>query len=148
MKFPSRPPAAPMHLNITSLLDVCFLLLAFFIASSAFPSNEGILPATLPKPPGSHDPSPQPIPPVTLNISLHSRGGDDVAIDIPGMVNPPTDFNQLADRLAGLRADTYLAADPVDIAVDDAIAWQHVANAFNAVRRAGFTNVTLGQLQP
>ena len=48
-RYQRRQPGSIMNLNLTSMIDVVFLLLFFFLAASRFTVPEGTLPADLPK---------------------------------------------------------------------------------------------------
>ena len=147
----SKRPQSVGELNLTSMLDVIFQLLIFFVLTASFAKNEGILPADLPAGPGkqtAEDPEP---PEQPLNINLRSLGGEDVSIEVEGMASPPASFDQLFTQLKSVqRSDSnptapYNPDDPVIIHPDQTIGWGHVVNAFNAAIRAEYTNVHFAQ---
>ncbi|MBI1371078.1 MAG: hypothetical protein GC162_20810 [Planctomycetes bacterium] len=132
-------------LNLTSMLDVCFLLLIFFMLTAAFAVGEGVLPAEMPAGPTPVANLTDPQPP--LRIALRSLGGEDVSIQLVGSSNPPTDFNDLSRSLRAMQhrpdqpTGAYLPTDPIDIVPDRTVHWTHVLNAYNAAVRAGYVNV-------
>ncbi|QNN22780.1 biopolymer transporter ExbD [Planctomycetales bacterium ZRK34] len=140
------------QLNLTSMLDVCFLLLIFFVLTASFDLGEGILPTELPHDGLSANANPTTPPPMPLNIALRSLGGDDVSIQVSGMTAAPADFHELYAVLADHRYDPatnptapYMEEDPITITPDRTVRWAHVVNAFNAARRARYANVQFAQ---
>lgn len=138
-------PKKMADLNLTSMLDVCFQLLIFFILTASFAVGEGILPAELPTGQGKASDTEAPEQPIKL--FLRSLGGDDVSIQIEGSPTPPRDFRELFSVLQGMQNSPsnptapYNADDPVIIKPDGTVKWVHVVNTFNAAIRAKYTNV-------
>ncbi|MBI1371079.1 MAG: hypothetical protein GC162_20815 [Planctomycetes bacterium] len=147
----SKKPAQSgvTELNLTSMLDVCFQLLIFFILTASFAVGEGILPADLPAGQGkaSKDEPPQ----GQLKIFLRSLGGDDVSIQLEGSPTPPGNALELYAMLKSIQngpdnpSAPYNPDDPVIIKPDGTVKWKHVVNTFNAAVRAKFTNVNFAQ---
>lgn len=138
----NRKPSKMKELNLTSMLDVCFQLLIFFILTASFTVHEGVLPANLPFGQG---PETMDEPPETpLNIALSSAGGDDVVIHLEGVPAGFTSFDELYKRLKGMRA-VYDEKSPVNIKPAPAVQWGHVINAFNQARRAKFKSINFAQ---
>lgn len=140
-------------LNLTSMMDVCFQLLIFFVLTAAFAVGEGILPADLPageSAAASDDPNP---PTQPINIVLRSLGGQDVSIQLENFPSPPANFNELYTMLKSVQNSPqnptapYNPDDPVIIKPDGTVKWGHVVNAFNAAIRAKYTNVNFAQPQ-
>ena len=140
-----------VSLSLTSMLDVCFQLLIFFILTASFAVGEGILPADLPageSAASTDDPNP---PTQPINIVLRSLGGNDVSIQIDRFPSPPANFNELYSMLKSVQNSPsnptapYNADDPVIIKPDGTVSWGNVVNAFNAVIRARYTNVNFAQ---
>ncbi len=141
------------QLNLTSMMDVCFQLLIFFIVTASFAVGEGILPAELPAGQGKKSSETEP-PEQPVTILLRSLGGQDVAVEILGNSTPlGKNFNELYAVLWQLqnRSDNpngpYTPEDPIIIKPDGSVAWGHVVNAFNAAIRAKYTNVNFAQPQ-
>lgn len=137
--------------NLTSMLDVCFLLLIFFVLTASFDLGEGILPTELP---ADHDRQADPAvpPPSPLDISLRSLGGDDVSIQVAGMPDTLANYRELYSLLEAFHHDPvtnptgpYSADDLITITPDRTVRWAHVVNAFNAARRARYANVQFAQ---
>jgi len=144
-----KVPKGVKEMNLTSMLDVCFQLLIFFILTASFAVGEGVLPAELPTGQGkaSDDEPPQ----QPIKIFLRSLGGDDVSIQIEGSPTPPTNFRELYSVLRGMQNSPqnptapYNPDDPVIIKPDGTVKWKHVVNTFNAAIKSEYTNVNFAQ---
>lgn len=134
-----------MQLNLTSMIDVIFQLLIYFVVTASFTQDEGVLAAKMPQREGS---SQQDIPPQELVISIQAAGTDYV-LSIEGAPNPMVPhFTALKRRLEGMQyapergfTGTVKPDDPVKIRPDAKVRWQHVVNAFNAAVAAKYTDV-------
>ena len=141
-------PRGVAQMNLSSMLDVCFQLLIFFVLTATFAVGEGVLPADLPT--GSGAPSDEAPPELPLKILLKSLGGDDVSIQLEALPSPPN-FDDLARILVTVqnRPDNptgkFNPDDPVIIQADATVGWGHVVNAFNAAVRARYTNVNFAK---
>ncbi len=133
-------------LNLTSMMDVCFQLLIFFILTASFTVGEGILPAYLPFGQGPSTSEDEP-PEQPLNIVLSSAGGDDIKIMIEGSADALTSFKSLYSRMQDLRRTVYDEKSPVNIRPDANVPWKHVVNCFNQAIRAKFKSVNFAQVQ-
>ena len=143
-----------MQLNLTSMIDVIFQLLIYFVVTASFAVGEGIIPAQLPVGPGKPKDDTKP-PTRPLNIVVKSAGVTNTSyrLYLEGAPRPPTTFSELWETLAALRYDpntgqgTYKSDNPVIIKPDGDVRWQHVVNAFNAAVRARYTNISFAQAQ-
>lgn len=145
-------PKGVGQLQLTSMMDVVFQLLIFFILTANFAVDEGILPADLPQgtPPVPIDVKP-PDPP--LKIVLQTVNVDGVSIWVEGSNTITSgDFNELFSRLNGWRFDSqtnpnglYKADNPVVIKPMTDVRWGFVVDTFNAAVRAKYTNVSFAQ---
>jgi biopolymer transport protein ExbD len=139
----ARKTSAVRDLNLTSCIDIVFLLLVYFIITVSFPAPEGSMAAPLP----GTDVHPVPRPQLPLKIHVTSMGETGYRLDIQGHPVRPAGFGDLIAMMKRLRgadgtAAPYAADDLVLVAPGDKVRWQHVVNAYNASRRAGFTQVT------
>ncbi len=146
-----RPQRGVRQLNLTSMLDVCFQLLIFFILTANFAMNEGVLPADLPQ---GNPPDPVDVPPPEepLKIVLLPAGGDGEGVSVwleSVEIKEPEPLDTLYLRLKTMRWDektnptgTYEADNPILIKPEGEVRWGHVVGAFNAVLRAKYTNVS------
>jgi biopolymer transport protein ExbD len=148
-----KPKQGVAQLNLTSMMDVCFQLLIFFVLTASFAMGEGILPADLPTGESARstdDPEP---PDQPINIVLRSLGGQDVSIVLEGAAAAPANFEELFKTLKSVQNSPsnptapYNADDPVIIKPDATVPWGHVVNAFNSAIRARYTNVNFAQPQ-
>ena len=140
-----------MQLNLTSMIDVIFLLLIYFVITASFSADEGILTAKLPE--GTGKPSEVPKPPERpIRIRLASlRSPIECRIELAGLGRSPRSFGELHTLLAGMQLNdrnpsgAFKPDNPVIIEPDRHVRWQHVVNAFNAAIRARFLNVSFAQ---
>lgn len=145
--------AGVRELKLTSMLDVCFLLLIFFVLTANFSMGEGILPADLPGDTPITDVTVE-IPPQPLAIALHSLGDDQVSIQLAG----PNESIASIDELRRVLRDRQLSpsnpggiysdADPVVIQPDATVSWSHVVGVYDAAYSAAYENIHFAPAQP
>ena len=144
-----------MQLNLTSMIDVVFQLLIYFVVTSSFAVGEGVITAKLPTGPGDPTQSKKP-PDRPLKIIVNSAGaiGADYRVYIEGLAGRPNSFRELSETLIQLQYDpqrglngAYKPDNPVIIKPDGSVRWQHVVNAFNATVKARYSNVSFAQAQ-
>lgn len=145
--------AGNMNLNLTSMIDVVFQLLIYFVVTSNFAVGEGVITAKLPIGPGSAQASQKP-PEQPLKIIVNSAGaiGTSYRVYIETFAQRPNTFSELSDMLIQLQYDptrgldgAYKPDNPVIIKPTGNVRWQHVVNAFNATVRARYSNVAFAQ---
>ena len=146
-------PPAKMQLQITSLIDVIFQLLIYFIVTASFVMGEGALPADLPHG-GDMARSRAVHPEQPLNILLRPVGNSSVRIEVQGFRKPTDSFAQLQDYLGALqfnpklkRSGFYKPSNPVIIKPVGQVRWQHVLNAFNSAVAMGYENVSFARVR-
>lgn len=142
------------QLNLTSMLDVCFQLLIFFILTANFALNEGVLPADLPQ---GNPPHPVDVPPpeeplkivLSLNETDPTKPRLQVWLETVGVIDDPNPLEALYGKLNSWRWDektnpsaAYDADNPILIKPQGDVDWGYVVGAFNAVLRAKYTNVS------
>ena len=154
-----RRPAQVGELNLTSMIDVIFQLLIYFVVTASFMLNEGVLTAKLPQGSGSPVAADE-LPPEKINVRLTADPADDTLVQIErGSTNNPVryeSFGELAADLDRLRYDPeigqaggiYNPDNPVIIEPQGTVRWQHVVNAFNAAVAAQYTNVSFAEAKP
>ncbi len=133
------------QLNLTSMMDVTFQLLIFFVLTAAFALNEGVLRADLPT--GPPKPKPVEIPKEPIEVTLR-RHDAQVFIDVNGQqvgsLSGLYDFlsrNNQGENPNGI----YSVDEPVVIKPKGDVSWDDVFGAFNAATRAKFTNIAFAK---
>jgi len=136
-------------LNISSLIDVCFLLLIYFLVTTQIVRKEQELSTTLPSVKSTTTP------PVLAPLSLLLEANGNVSIeDETGLVeliesNPDKrDLPYLTQRLELHRsiADTSSQTALVQIRVDGGTVQQRVIDVLNALAGARITEITFRDL--
>jgi len=138
------------QLNLTSMIDVIFLLLIYFVITASFVENEGVLVAKLPAGSGVEAP-PEELPPQNIDIFLSSYDTTGARINVGGAAEF-TSFAELRAHLIGIQnnpskgRDGWAAVDnPIIIRPSGDVRWNHVVDAFNASFGAGYANISFAQ---
>ena len=138
---------ASFTLNMTSMIDVVFQLLIYFVITASFVMGEGVITANFPS--GSGPSQPDPLDPKQpIRITLSSRGESGYRLDVDRAPTAPSTFGELAKMLEGMQVGKggfFEADNPVVIAPSGDVRWQHVVNAFNAAVRARYKNIAFSQ---
>ncbi len=136
-----------MAVNFTSMIDVIFNLLIYFVITASFAVGEGVILAKLPA--GTGAAAENKLPERPINIELTSHDVYEVRIRVEGASEAPTHFTGLIQLLESLQSDPgrgrngpYKPDNPVIIRPDGQVRWQHVVNAFNACIKARYSNVS------
>ncbi len=145
-----RRKAGSMGLNLTSMIDVVFLLLIYFMVATEFKTAEESFPMDLPM--RNHgniltlDNEP-------LVIFVESAGTSpsDIRIRLDGPWDSIASLEELLSFLrnnkigtfgsSGLFAETH----PIQIKPTDETRWDHAVAAYNTVARANYVNITLDE---
>ena len=147
-------PPARMQLNLTSMIDVIFQLLIYFVVTANFMLDEGVLVAKMPQGTGKSSEEQVEPPPQKLEIRLTSSGATGVNINVGGATRL-SNFTALSQELVNLQFDPeagrtggmYKPDNPVIIKPSRDVRWKHVVNAFNAAVAARYSNVAFAQAQ-
>ncbi len=155
MTGPARPGRrgrrrmARVGLNLTSMIDVVFLLLVYFMTVTEFKVGEEIYRLDLPQRGLAADPFELPLEPVRITVT--SVATDDYVLRLTGPLASglrPATFQQLFELLSNTRrtalaAGGLLEADhPIIIEPSGGTSWAHAMGAFNAAIRAKYSNIT------
>ncbi len=148
----SRHPGRVGQLNLTSMIDVIFLLLIYFVVTSNFRIDEGVLTATLPQGQGKPLVSTD-LPPQKIEVLITAGTVDDTQVAIQVGSQAFASFAQLRQDLAsklydpdaGQLGGLYEADNPIVIQPGTNVRWQHVVDAFNACVAAKYTNVSFAK---
>ena len=155
-KFDRRSNWRPA-LNLTSMIDVVFLLLVYFMVATEFKRAEVIERLDLPNRLGAGVADPFEVPDHPVVITVFSQdtnsGRSTVAagftIGIEGPFPQPTTLESLTDLLSERRmggtGGRGLWPDDHPIVLQPAAGtdWEHVVRAFDATARAGYNNISL-----
>ncbi|MEM8494308.1 MAG: biopolymer transporter ExbD [Planctomycetota bacterium] len=150
----TRRPGRVGQLNLTAMIDVIFLLLIYFVVTSNFRIDEGVLTATLPQGEGKPQATTE-LPPQKVEVLLTAGVVDDTQVAIQVGSQAFTSFaelrqdlaNKLYDPEAGQLGGLYEADNPIIIQPGVNVRWQHVVDAFNACVAAKYTNVIFAKPQ-
>jgi biopolymer transport protein ExbD len=144
----TRPKANAMGLNLTSMIDVVFLLLIYFMVATEFKTAEESFPMDLPMREHGQTISLDNKP---LVIVVESAGEtkSDIRIRLEGPWDPIGTLDGLTKFLQANKAGKFSASGlfthdhPILISPASETRWDHTIAAFNAVARADFVNITL-----
>lgn len=154
-RFMRRRKRAPMHLkiNVTSLIDVTFLLLVYFMIATSFTSSEEAYRTDIPSREGlgSGDPFQIDDDPLRIEVNSTGLGPEMYRLRIDGPFPQPTSFDDLFTFLASrqVRADVtggmFEPEHPIVIQPTRTTSWEHAMQAYNAAARAKYSNVTFAK---
>jgi biopolymer transport protein ExbD len=140
-----RRRPAQLGLNLTSMIDVVFLLLVYFMAATEFKLGEELYKLDLPQ--RGHAADPFDLPREPLRIVVKSGRDGRATIQVPGFDDPPRDFKALQEFLRQRRqvgdgtGGLFEPDHPILIEPQDNAMWEHAIEAFNAAVAARYTNV-------
>ena len=141
-----RRPRPRFNVGMTSMIDVVFLLLIYFMVATDFRSSEAVYQLDLP--PTANEAAAALIPhEPPLVITVHTTAAGEAQISIGPPWNIAGSCSELTTFLDRSRAASFTSAGlfhgdhPIHIAPHDDVAWSHVVDVFDAVARLGFTNV-------
>jgi biopolymer transport protein ExbD len=142
-------------MNLVAMLDLSFNILIFFIITANFAVHEGVITAKVPSITGTGQKKEDlALPETPLKIVLSATSGSDgqARINIEGASEQTQDFSRLSEVLARIQNNkenpngTFKDTNPVIITPDKNTRWQDVVNAFNAVVKARYSNVSFGPI--
>jgi len=143
-------------LNLTSMIDVVFLLLVYFMVATEFRIGEEIFTLELPRQraaASSADPFDLDEEPLRITVRSLGPGATDYRLSLDGPYDQPGTYDaltafltaqQINDRTPG---GLFLSDHPIVLSPDRATMWEHTVGAFNAIVRADYTNVTMSKPQ-
>jgi len=159
-KKKKKHKSTDMEINLTSMIDVLFMLMLFFLLGSRFGAHEGLLMSHLPQttPTGSKPLTP-PIPPVVIKLSeripnkvSYQLGlGETVQfeenfeVSVPEGAQPDElqiNDSKLYDHLVKMRRDLpNLAEVTVKIVPEASVQWNYCLQVLNTVSRAKYPEI-------
>ena len=140
MKAPVQSRSSSLDLQLTTLIDVVFLLLIFFVWTSSFEKPEYDLASEMTMPAATQSPSITATPPPLfdeIEISLGPTLGNTAAIELNGKLM--ADLAQLQSELVAI---IKLGAQPAIVIQPDArTQMNHAIEVYDLARIAGFDQV-------
>ncbi len=134
-----------LTLNLAPMVDVVFLLLTFFIATTTFKRAEGILPSQLPRLVGQANHVELPVTPIVIHFVGTGPEPEDFAIRLERFAKSPATIHEVFDFLVDLQSQPGFDAEtPIIIRSGDDVRWDHVVGCWNAAVRAGCRRITFG----
>lgn len=142
-----------IDLNLTSMIDVTFLLLVYFMVATQFRLGEEVYRLDLPdRQPSQSTADPFELDDEPLKVRVATTGirPGDYRVRLEGPYPQPRTFGELEEYLVQQRigdaspGGLFAADHPVVVLPSAETSWQHALEAFNAAVRADYSNVTLG----
>lgn len=136
MKIPNREEGTKQELNMTSMIDIVFLLLIFFVMTFKIVEMEGDFSVRMPLASNSSGAVDDTELPLKLRLKADENGRlTSIAMN---EVQLGTDFNALRDTVIGLVSGTQPGDSPesgpeVEIDTDYNLRYEHVISAITAV---------------
>lgn len=142
-RYQRRRPGSITNLNLTSMIDVVFLLLFFFLAASRFTAPEGTLPADLPKKSAAVAGVEIPRTPIQIRMSPDPTNPAACRLVVDRFHPEPLPVGDLAVTLQRIREEVpgFDGRTPVHLVADDGVSWDVVVNAYNAALFARFERI-------
>ena len=137
MKFQRNLKSTHVHIDLTSLIDVVFILLLFFILTTSF-TRESVIRINLPEANGEAASTN----PVTIDVLVANDGTYAVNGRTLATSNVESLMQAITDIAAG---DSTL---PVLITADADTSHQNVVTAMDAVARLGFSKLSIATRTP
>ena len=131
MKFAPDNRSRPARLALTSMLDVIFLLLCFFVTSSVFSQWESEISIQLPNAKSAEDPD-------RLPGEIIANVAKDGAVRVNGMDVSLDDLTSRLEKIA-----RYYPGQAVIIRADKAVSDENLVKVIDACRKAGVWNFSL-----
>lgn len=143
-----------ISLNLTSMIDVTFLLLVYFLVATEFKLGEEVYRLDLPErmPAQSQaDPFELDLEPLRIEVFTTGIGERAMTLRIDGPYQQPRSLDELMRflnerRISPATPNGMFESDhPVIVRPGGDTTWEHTVATFNAVVRSGYTNVTFAR---
>lgn len=142
--------APTIGLNLTSMIDVVFLLLVYFLVATDFTQSEEIYRLDLPERVDGVSIDPFELDDEPVRIFVRGQGGfdGDYRLRIEGAgVEEISTFEALftylsSRRLDGMGGGLFASDHPLLVVPSPQTPWEHAVGAFNAAVRAGYVNIS------
>lgn len=131
MKLSPEPRSRPARLAMTSMLDVIFLLLCFFVTSSVFSQWESEISIRLPGAKSAEDPD-------RLPGEIIANVASDGSVKVNGIAVTLDDLHSRLEKIA-----RYYPGQAVIIRGDKSVSYENLMKVIDACRSAGVWNFSL-----
>ena len=137
-------------LNLTSMIDVVFLLLIYFMVATEFRTSEASYPMDLPNRDAGQTRMLD-LEPLVVHVESVGDAMGDLRIRLDGPWDPIGSIDALAHFLHTNKADgfgsngLFTPTHPIRIRPTGSTRWDHTLAAYNAVAGALYTNITLDE---
>lgn len=136
-----------MGLRMTPMIDVIFLLLAFFVITARFSEPEAFVPVKLPSPDSAQAFRSQIVEPLILEIKGRPGGclatvgtGEEITLSEE---LPERGLATLADTLyRQCRLQQRTSEDPIELICHDNVTWDFVVKIYDVLQAMGATRIT------
>lgn len=135
-RSPAEEPG--LELNMTPMIDVVFQLLIFFMFTLKPVIHEHQFVVTLSTTSVAEAPEELLLPPLAVYLRADARGA---LASIALGDNPIRDFDELRVRCQSLAGGTFGAEVEAEIYTDDALQYQYLIEAVNALTAANISNI-------
>lgn len=144
--------APTLAVALAPMIDVVFLLLLYFLLSAEFRQSERFVPVELAAERGESapgDPLALPRRPVVIAIRSTGSGENEYELSAPtSALGEVATFADLREALARSRGEIFADDQRFLVRAGDDARWEHTLRAIEAVRLAGFAQVTLAEPNP
>ena len=134
-------------LRMTPMIDVIFLLLAFFVITAKFREPEAFVPVRLPSPSGEKVFDSRIVEPLILEVTGHSDGclatiggGEEILLSEENAEAGLAAFAGTLNRICISQHRT--SADPIDLICHDEVTWDFVVKIYDVLHAMGASNIT------
>jgi biopolymer transport protein ExbD len=137
-------------LNLTSMIDVVFLLLVYFMVATEFKTAEESFPMDVPLRQGGDILSLDNEPLVIL-VESSGSGSNDIRVRLEGPWQPIASLQELSQFLRSNRVSSlangglFAPSHPMLIKPTKETRWEHAVSAYNIVVDAQYTNILLDE---
>lgn len=129
-----------MELQLTSMIDVIFQLLIYFVITANFVIDEGTIKATMPGQSAPTDEIEEPDLPYYIDLITADDGVTySIRVDHKLVNGGASELHGYLEEL--LRSNTIEPDTIIQIRPQNNVRWQHVVNVFNACTRADLEKV-------
>ena len=143
-----------IRVDLTSMIDVTFLLLIYFMIATEFKLGEEVYHLDLPQQLQSNqqrDPFELDEEPLRIEVTSVGIAGLQYRLSIDGIREQPKTFDELesilASRQLGVSGGLYATDHPIIIKPARSATWEHTVATFNAIARAKYTSIKFAKAE-